>query len=102
VEEVPLARFVGGREVSIKPHAFARFSPQEAVARARSRLGEDRYRLTTNNCEHFCEWCLSGQSRSEQVDSLIGWIHATVDAATRLLKVAFGAGLTRQSGADDC
>jgi Lecithin retinol acyltransferase len=27
----------------------------EVMRRARSRLGEDRYRLLSNNCEHFCE-----------------------------------------------
>jgi len=26
------------------------------------------YRLLTNNCEHFCNWCLSGVSRSAQVE----------------------------------
>jgi hypothetical protein len=33
----------------------------------RSRLGENDYRLLTNNCEHFCNWCLSGVSLSAQV-----------------------------------
>ncbi|MGG1947245.1 lecithin retinol acyltransferase family protein [Trinickia sp. NRRL B-1857] len=37
------------------------------VARAQSRLGEDRYRILTNNCEHFCTWCVQGFARSEQV-----------------------------------
>jgi len=36
--------------------------------RARSRLGENDYRLLTNNCEHFYNWCLSGVSRSAQVE----------------------------------
>jgi hypothetical protein len=31
-----------------------------------SRLGERRYRILTNNCEHFCEWCLNGASRSHR------------------------------------
>jgi Lecithin retinol acyltransferase len=38
------------------------------VRRARSRIGEDDYRLLTNNCEHFCNWCLCGVSRSAQVE----------------------------------
>jgi hypothetical protein len=33
-----------------------------------SRIGENNYRLLSNNCEHFCEWCLRGEHRSEQVD----------------------------------
>jgi hypothetical protein len=31
-----------------------------------SRLGEHSYRIPTNNCEHFCEWCLNGASRSHR------------------------------------
>jgi len=44
------------------------YSPEEIVRRARSRIGEDDYRLLTNNCEHFCNWCLHGVSRSAQVE----------------------------------
>jgi Lecithin retinol acyltransferase len=35
------------------------------------RLGESDYRLLTNNCEHFCNWCLSGVSRSAQVEGRV-------------------------------
>jgi hypothetical protein len=38
------------------------------IRRARSRIGENGYRLLSNNCEHFCEWCLHGEPRSEQVE----------------------------------
>jgi pyruvate-formate lyase-activating enzyme len=41
------------------------------VRRARSRLGERRYTVFTNNCEHFCTWCQVGESRSKQVDRLL-------------------------------
>jgi hypothetical protein len=34
-------------------------------------VGEDCYRLLTNNCEHFCEWCLRGKPRSHQVEALL-------------------------------
>ncbi|MNL50817.1 NC domain protein [compost metagenome] len=37
------------------------------VKRALSRVGENRYRVLTNNCEHFCNWCLYGRSTSNQV-----------------------------------
>jgi hypothetical protein len=40
------------------------------VERARSRLGECRYRLLTNNCEHFCSWALRDESRSKQIECL--------------------------------
>lgn len=72
VEEVPLEQFAGGRPVQIKPAAYARFSHAEIVARARSRLGENCYRITSNNCEHLCEWCIHGEAQSEQVDAFLG------------------------------
>ncbi len=52
----------------LRPHASVRFDGQEVIRRARSRIGEKCYRLLTNNCEHFCEWCLHGEPRSEQVE----------------------------------
>jgi hypothetical protein len=93
VEEVTLEQFADGRAVSIKARPVPRFASHEVVARARSRLGENRYRLTTNNCEHFCEWCLSGESRSEQVERIISRLKATVIAAGRRMKDVFGVGL---------
>ena len=71
VEEISLAGFSHGRPVWIKPSAATSFEPREVVRRARSRVGEDSYRLLTNNCEHFCEWCLRGMPRSYQVEALL-------------------------------
>jgi hypothetical protein len=67
VEEVPFDHFTRGRPSSVIP-TEPKFARQEVVERARSRLGEDCYRLWTNNCEHFCEWCLHGEHRSLQVE----------------------------------
>jgi hypothetical protein len=67
VEEVDLDRFAAGHPLSIRATPHARYIGDEAVRRARSRLGENHYRLLTNNCEHFCAWVLLGESRSEQV-----------------------------------
>ena len=102
VEEVSLARFAGGREVFVRPRAAGKFRPDEVVARARSRLGEDRYRLTTNNCEHFCEWCLSGKSRSEQVEQHLGRLREVLVAARRVLGFVCGAGLRARPQPDIC
>jgi hypothetical protein len=60
--------YAGGREVRIVAHSSSPYSPQEIVRRARSRLSENDYRLLTNNCEHFCNWCRSGVSHSAQVE----------------------------------
>ena len=72
VEEVPLAQFAGGRGIWTRWRPPA-FEPGEIVRRARSRVGEARYRLLHNNCEHFCEWCVHGESRSYQVERLL-WL----------------------------
>jgi len=68
VEEVSLSQFVNGHPVRLVDHVESRYSPEEIVRRARSRLGENDYGLLTNNCEHFCNWCVSGISRSAQVE----------------------------------
>jgi hypothetical protein len=72
VQEVSVAEFALGHPVRVVHHLRLPFSPEEIVRRARSRLGEDNYRLLTNNCEHFCSWCLSGISRSPQVERRSG------------------------------
>jgi hypothetical protein len=71
VEEVPLVRFAANRPVWIEYRPLPGFAAGQVVARARSRLGESRYRLLTNNCEHFCTWCRYGCPRSDQVRGLL-------------------------------
>src|SRR5262245_52761225 len=96
VEEVSLAEFARGRSVAVRVRAQPRFAAVEAVLRARSRLGENRYDIIRNNCEHFCEWCLSGVSRSRQLESLparlgaatIAMLDATATWAYRALQPA--------------
>ena len=68
VEEVSLSRFAVGHPVQIVDHDRPPYSPEEIVRRARSRIGENDYRLLTNNCEHFCNWCRCGVSHSAQVE----------------------------------
>jgi Lecithin retinol acyltransferase len=68
VEEISLARFANGYPVCVRSDASLEFDHWEIIRRARSRVGEDHYRLLTNNCEHFCEWCLYGVHRSYQVE----------------------------------
>jgi hypothetical protein len=71
VEEVSLGHFALGRTIWVQTHATPRFDAAEAARRARSRIGEDMYRLFTNNCEHFCEWCLQDEERSYQIERLM-------------------------------
>ena len=68
VQEVPLEQFGRGRGVQVHAGGSTLFAGAQALARARSRLGENRYRVWTNNCEHFVHWCLWDRSRSTQVE----------------------------------
>jgi hypothetical protein len=91
VEEVSLERFANGRPVYIECRSTPALDEQNIVSRARSRLGENRYRLLTNNCEHFCEWSRFGASRSHQVERWLGF----APAATRILVANIGSRLAR-------
>lgn len=73
IQEVSLAQFACGRSVLIRNSHLPGFVPQEVIRRARSRVGENRYRILRNNCEHFCEWCLRGESRSYQVERFLSF-----------------------------
>ena len=78
IEEISLEEFTKGRCLQVRTHAAPQFPGAASVKRARSRLGEQRYSLIRNNCEHLVEWSLSGRSRSSQVEGwkrrLLGWL----------------------------
>ena len=69
------------RKVHLKPRKEKRYetqseeyflySPEETVERAKSRLGETKYNLALNNCEHFAIWCKTGVSESYQVKAVL-------------------------------
>ena len=73
VEEVTLAEFAGGRPVFVVQHDSLPFEVAAIIERARSRLGEHKYRLLSNNCEHFVEWCLYDEQRSFQVERALNF-----------------------------
>jgi hypothetical protein len=52
-----------------------------AVERAAARIGERRYSLTANNCEHFANWCATGVAISHQVIAFITALAKMVLAA---------------------
>ena len=47
------------------------YTPDETIRRARSRLGERKYDLGLNNCEHYAVWCKTGLRESSQVDAVL-------------------------------
>ena len=71
VEETSLESFAKHFGFRVQPHAMPAFSREEIVRRAKARLGEDRYCVLSNNCEHFTQWCLYGRARSGQVERLV-------------------------------
>jgi hypothetical protein len=83
VEEISLTRFTNSHPVCVRSDAPLEFDRWEVIRRARSRVGEDHYRLLTNNCEHFCEWCLYGEHRSYQVEE---WLTRPVRALHAALR----------------
>ena len=42
------------------------YSVEESLERARSRVGEKRYSVVLNNCEHFVNWSKTGTAQSHQ------------------------------------
>jgi hypothetical protein len=63
----PLASFAGELPVAVVNHDDA--SPAGVtLRRAMGRIGEQRYNLLFNNCEHFATWCKTGRHRSRQVE----------------------------------
>jgi hypothetical protein len=87
VEEVTLSQFSSGRTTWIRSSESQAVNRDEVVRRALSRLGENRYHVLRNNCEHFCEWCVSGEHRSYQVERLIAhtlfWRHIELSRSLR-------------------
>ena len=65
IEEISLEDFAQGKEISIKPHLLRKHNPN-AIIRGGLRLGEAQYHVLHNNCEHFVEWCISGEHQSKQ------------------------------------
>lgn len=95
VQEVSLEEFAAIEEnggYAVIHYDSAPFEGMDAAERARGRLGEDRYNVPWNNCEHFATWCVTGvehSSQSRQIDVFNGDSHSVV-GVVGLLKGAGG------------
>ena len=67
VRRATMQEFAKGGVVKVRRYG-RRFSPDEAVSRAESMLGDAGYHLLSNNCEHLATWCVAGDETSAQVD----------------------------------
>lgn len=72
IEKTPFNIFSRGNKVYIRqyPRGFS-FIPEIVIERALSRLGEQKYNLLFNNCEHFATWCKTGINESKQIQDFI-------------------------------
>lgn len=68
VQHSSLGEFEDGGRAYVYSGYEARFSPDEIVRRAGSKLGSHfgGYNLYSNNCEHFATWCSTGVRQSRQ------------------------------------
>lgn len=86
VARTTVAQFAKGRPVTIAPRDES--VPADVVCvRAESRIGEDRYNVATNNCEHFARWACEGEKKSPQVRTV-----GLVGSLAVVLTVAFWLG----------
>lgn len=69
IEEISLDGFCAGNGYDVVTHDNREYSREDSVNRAQSRLEEDAFSVTGNNCEHFVNWCIEGDHRSGQIDA---------------------------------
>jgi len=55
-------------EVTIESHETLAAKGNVVTLDVAARIGEKNYSLLGNNCEHFVNWCRTGQADSRQVD----------------------------------
>lgn len=70
VRQTSIEEFAQGGLIQRREYATCHIA-DSAVQRARSRLGEQKYNLLFNNCEHFATWCKTGISSSRQVREFV-------------------------------
>jgi hypothetical protein len=70
IERTSLATFSQGNKVYVKQYPTS-FLPDAVIQRAQTRLGERKYNLLFNNCEHFATWCKIGFSDSQQIRDFV-------------------------------
>jgi len=70
VLQTSIEEFSQGRTVQTRDYATS-YIADTVVSRARSRIGERKYDLLFNNCEHFATWCKTGVSSSRQVREFV-------------------------------
>ncbi len=73
VTRTSLLEFASTQPVTVKRYATC-YLPDATIQRAASRLGETKYSLLLNNCEHFATWCKTGRAVSHQVQDFLPFL----------------------------
>ena len=72
IERTSLETFSRGNPIYVvKDGDGFGYIPDVVVERAKSRLGERKYNLLFNNCEHFASWCKTGVNDSKQIRNFL-------------------------------
>ena len=88
IERTSKAYFTDGRKVYVKRYPL-RYIADTVIQRAESRLGERKYNIIFNNCEHFATWCITGVSYSQQVKNFIPLLyHINVEQISKPIQEA--------------
>lgn len=95
VRQTPIDEFAQNCEIHVQAYG-ACDSADVTLERATGRIGEARYNLLFNNCEHFATWCKTGAHKSGQVDGATASGAGAVTAGTA---VAAGLGAVSATGA---
>lgn len=95
IRRISYEKFAEGHEIHVvQNQAVSYYEPDEVVQRAISKLNESGYDLFSNNCEHFANWCKTGENSSEQINRM-KWVGGTVAVASLLIfpeLIAIGIG----------
>jgi len=95
IVQTSITTFGGGNQYFVKRYGQCD-ADNVVIQRAKSRLGESKYSLLFNNCEHFATWCKTGLQDSEQVRNA----GATAGGASGSgAAVAAGLGVVSATGA---
>ncbi|MGK7919496.1 MAG: lecithin retinol acyltransferase family protein [Trichodesmium sp.] len=94
IERTSQREFTDGRTIYVKRYP-TRYIPDTVIQRAESRLGERKYNIIFNNCEHFATWCITGVNYSQQVKHFIPLLNnINVEQISEPIKQAILGGKT--------
>ena len=90
--EVSLEEFAKDAIPEVDTNFKPAFDPETIVKRARRMIGTQmgRYNLAGNNCEHFANWCKTGQTVSHQSNEVGEMMKPLSQAAGKLLESFVG------------